>query len=122
MERDLRRRAPWCGARLLVAGCMAWLALAGLALAQPSPNLPAPSDEAKLLAAAKSEGKLVLYTGFPLDAMRQVVGEFERKYPGVKVDVLRIVGVAQYQRFVQETEAGQHIVDNLMLSDRPSID
>ena len=37
----------------------------------------------------------------------------------MKVNLQRIVGVAQFQRFVQETEAKQYVADILGLSDEP---
>src|SRR5262245_30495891 len=70
-----------------------------------------PTDEAALYEAAKKEGRLVWYESAPLEPMRAMAAAFEKKYPGIKVEVLRIVGVQQYQRFMQETEAKQHMVD-----------
>ena len=81
-----------------------------------------PRDEAKLYEAAKKEGKVVWYESAPLEAMKAVAAEFEKRYPGVKVEVLRIVGVQQYQRFMQETQAKQHAVDVLHISDYPSME
>lgn len=97
----------------LVAGL---LLIAGAATAQTFPT-----DEAALYEAAKKEGRLVWYESAPLEPMRAIAAAFEKKYPGVKVEVLRIVGVQQYQRFMQETEAKQHMVDVLQLSDQPSM-
>ena len=68
---------------------------AGAALAQTYPN-----DDAKLYEAAKKEGTLVWYESGPLEPMKEVAAEFEKKYPGIKVEVLRIVGVQQYQRII----------------------
>ena len=76
-------------------------AAGALALALGSAGAAAqtfPTDEARLYEAAKKEGKLVWYESAPLEAMKAVAAEFEKKYPGVKVEVLRIVGVAQYQQ------------------------
>ncbi len=87
-----------------------------LALAQ----FPDPKDEAKLYELAKKEGTVVWYCGNPLEWSRENEKDFEAKYPGIKVEVLRIVGVAGYQRFLQETNAKQHIVDVLSISDYPS--
>ncbi|MFM9887095.1 MAG: ABC transporter substrate-binding protein [Burkholderiales bacterium] len=81
-----------------------------------------PQDEAKLYEAAKKEGKLVWYESAPLEAMKAVAAEFEKKYPGVKVEILRIVGVQQYQRFMQEVQAKQHAADVLHISDYPSME
>lgn len=80
-----------------------------------------PTDEAALYEAAKKEGSLVWYESAPLEPMRAIATEFQKKYPGIKVEVLRVVGVQQYQRFMQETEAKQNIADILQLSDQPSM-
>ncbi len=80
-----------------------------------------PTDEAKLYEAAKKEGTVVWYESGPIEPMKEVAIEFEKKYPGIKVEVLRIVGVQQYQRFMQEVQAKRHFVDVLHISDRPSM-
>lgn len=85
-------------------------------------QFPDPKDEARLYDLAKKEGKVVWYESAPLEAMKAIAAEFEKKYPGVKVEVLRIVGVQQYQRFMQETMAKQHAVDVLHISDYPSME
>ena len=72
--------------------------LVGPAWAQTFPATRRDSYEA-----AKKEGTVVWYESAPLEPMKAVAGEFEKKYPGIKVEVLRIVGVQQYQRFMQET-------------------
>ena len=84
-------------------------------------TLPDPKDEAKLYEAAKKEGKVVWYESAPLEPMQAIALAFEKKYPGIKVEVLRIVGVQQYQRFMQEVQAKQHNVDVLHISDQPSM-
>ena len=75
------------------------------ALAQQAPG---PNDEAQLYELAKKEGKVVWYESAPLEPMQAIALAFEKKYPGIKVEVLRIVGVQQYQRFMQEVQAKQH--------------
>ncbi len=99
--------------RAALAGAAA-LASTGTAAAAPGPN-----DEAQLYELAKAEGKIVWYEAAPLEAMQNFVVRFETKYPGVKVQLMRTSGPQQYQRFLQETEAGQHIADLLLLSDQP---
>ena len=90
----------------------------GIATAQ---SFPDPKDEAKLYELAKKEGKVVWYESAPLEPMKAVAAEFEKTYPGIKVDTLRIVGPQQYQRFMQETQARQHINDIVHISDYPSM-
>ena len=104
-------------------GHLAGAALGLSLLAMPSlgQTFPDPSDEAKLYEAAKKEGTVVWYESAPLEPMKAIALEFEKKYPGIKVEVLRIVGVQQYQRFMQEVQARQHNVDVLHISDQPSV-
>lgn len=82
---------------------------------------PAPEQEAELYEGAKTEGTVVWYGGAPLEAMQAIAADFESQYPGVKVEIIRIVGAAQYQRFMQETNAGQYLADVLHVGDRPSM-
>ena len=88
------------------------------AMAQPTPG---PNDEAQLYELAKKEGKVVWYESAPLEPMQAIALAFEKKYPGIKVEVLRIVGIQQYQRFMQEVQAKRHNVDVLHISDQPSM-
>ena len=71
------------------------------------------ADESKLYEAAKKEGTVVWYVSAPIEPMKDVATEFEKRYPGIKVEVLRIVGIQQYQRFMQEVQAKRHFVDIL---------
>ena len=85
---------------LRLAGMLAAsLVLSAGAVAQPTPE---PNDEAQLYELSKKEGKVVWYESAPLEPMQAVALAFEKKYPGIKVEVLRIVGIQQYQRFMQE--------------------
>lgn len=90
--------------------------LAGPAMGQ----FPDPKDTAKLYDAAKKEGTLVWYGSSAHEVMQSISKDFEAKYPGIKVEILRVVGVAQYQRFTRETEAKQYIADIVHISDYPS--
>jgi ABC-type Fe3+ transport system substrate-binding protein len=80
-----------------------------------------PKDEAGLYEAAKKEGTVVWYESAPLQQATKLALEFEKQYPGVKVEILRIPGVQQYQRFMEEVQSGQHKVDILHISDQPSL-
>ena len=57
-----------------------------------------PTDEAKLYELAKKEGKLVWYGSSAQEVMKINADAFSAKYPGITVEILRVVGVAQYQR------------------------
>ena len=97
-----------------VLGCIAPIAVAQ--------TLPDPKDEAALLANAKKEGGLVWYTGLAADQAKAAIDAFQKKYPGIAIDAQRYVGIAQYQRFSMEAQAGHYLADILQLGDKPSID
>lgn len=80
-----------------------------------------PSDTKALYEAAKKEGRLVWYVGGPLDGMNAIAAEFEKDYPGIKVETMRAVGVLQYQKFMDETNAKKYIADVLQNTDYPSM-
>jgi ABC-type Fe3+ transport system substrate-binding protein len=79
-------------------------------------------DEQALYEAAKSEGVAVMYVSAPLDPMRAMLESFQSKYPGVTVELQRLVSTQQYQKFLSESQAGQNIADVLQLSDKPAVD
>jgi iron(III) transport system substrate-binding protein len=100
---------------------LSFAAMAAVPFGAQAQAMPDPKDEAKLYEGAKKEGTLVWYVSGPLEPMKATAEAFMKRYPGVKVETLRIVGVAQYQRFMQETQAKRHMVDVIHISDYPSI-
>ncbi|MBS7701550.1 MULTISPECIES: extracellular solute-binding protein [unclassified Chelatococcus] len=93
---------------LLLAGAIS----AGSASTQTFPD---PKDEAKLYELAKQEGTVVWYNGAPSAAMQNIANAFMEKYPGVTVEVIRLANLQQYQRFTQESAAGQNVADLVSL-------
>ena len=81
----------------------------------------AQGDDPALYEAAKKEGKVVWYVGGPLEGMNAVAGQFQKEFPGIAVETMRLVGVAQYQRFMDETGAKKYLADVLQNTDYPSI-
>jgi iron(III) transport system substrate-binding protein len=69
-----------------------------------------PDREQKLMAAAKKEGSLEIYTSAQSDDMGALVQAFEKKY-GIKVNVWRSSSEKVLQRFVQEARANRHTMD-----------
>jgi iron(III) transport system substrate-binding protein len=104
-------------AAALAQAALAALVVSGSALAQ---SLPHPG-EAKLYENAKKEGSVVWYSGGALEPTKAFAAKFEQKYPGVRVEIQRLIGAQQYQRFVQESQSKRYIADVLWLSDRPSM-
>ena len=105
----------------LIAVGLAAALLPAAVRSQTAQNLPGPSEEDKLYEGARKEGSLTWYGGAPLAPMQGMADSFTAKYPGVKVQIIRIVGVAQYQRYLQETQARQYIADVLHIGDQPSM-
>jgi len=71
--------------------------------------------ETKLVAAAKAEGELTLYTSIAQNDLEPVIKPFEDKY-GIKVTTWRASGDDVLQRVVQEQKAGRNAVDAIHIS------
>ena len=99
----------------LVATKMA-MTMSGAALAQPLP-----ADQAALYEKAKVEKKVTFYMGSPADPMKRFIGAFEKRYPGVTVEFVRLVGTQLSQRFMQEYNAKQYIADIVLIADMPAL-
>ncbi len=70
------------------------------------------ADREKILFdGAKAEGKLVWYTTLATAQNKLIAGAFEKKYPGVSVDIFRTGSSALAQRLVTEASANRHIAD-----------
>lgn len=99
-----------------LAASTGFAALAALApLTAGAQQFPAPTDEAALYARARQEGTLVWYTGAPAAPIQNIANEFMKRYPGVKVEIIRLANVQQFQRFAQETASKQNIADLVSL-------
>ncbi len=85
-----------------------WILLGILCGGTPSPGL---SDE-RILEGAKSEGKLVFYTGIFDSEARAFLAAFEKKYPFIKTSFYRGAGgPALVARIQSEQRAGAHLWD-----------
>jgi ABC-type Fe3+ transport system substrate-binding protein len=84
-------------------------------------SFPDPSDQARLYELAKAEGKIMWYIAGPLEPFAARAKAFEKQFPGITVQIQRLTGPQLYQRFIEETEAGQYIADNLEITDRPGL-
>lgn len=86
------------------------------ALAAPSMIGRAAAADTVDVAAAKREGRVVLYTSAPLSSAQKVVNAFQQKY-GITVELFRTGGVQVLRRFLMEQQAGHAGADVLVTSD-----
>ncbi|HXS53437.1 MAG TPA: extracellular solute-binding protein [Usitatibacter sp.] len=70
-----------------------------------------PDREQQLYAAAKKEGTLEIYTSAQVKDMGAIVGAFEKKYPGIKVEIWRSSSEKVLQRAITEARAGRNTMD-----------
>lgn len=70
----------------------------------------------EIIAAAKKEGKLVLYSSRPTDMENPVVAAFKQKY-GIDVELYRAGGEDVTRKYELEVKANQHRVDFMHHSD-----
>lgn len=94
------------GRRLFFASLCA--ASLGLVPAHAQSELPA-----DVIAAAKAEGKVTIYTSAVDAEMQEIAGVFEKAYPGVKLEWLRFPSTTLFARFVGELDAKVYTADVL---------
>jgi iron(III) transport system substrate-binding protein len=98
----------------IIAGAV--LALTGAAaLAQQAPA-GYPADYAKVIEAAKKEGKLVIYSATDSKAAEPLIRDFGTLYPGIKVEYNDMNSTEVYNRFISEAAAGGATADLLWSS------
>jgi ABC-type Fe3+ transport system substrate-binding protein len=101
--------------RLACFACSALLA-AGAAAVEPSPGVAAvaaysgPDRSARLIAGAKSEGELMVYSSLTQDDQRKLAADFRGRY-GVTVKFWRGSQANILQRVVNETRGGRFEFD-----------
>ena len=104
----------------LVARMVAIAGCAGLAIALNA--VPARAQQEfgspELIAAAKAEGKLVYYTANFAEVEQQVIKAFNKRFPEIKVEMVRAPGGQLITRVKTEAAAGKLIADVVDHSDR----
>src|SRR3954468_10441408 len=78
----------------------------GTALAQAVPQ-GYPADYAQVIAAAKKEGKVVVYSALDTKAAQPIIKDFSALYPDVKVEYNDMNSTELYNRFIAEQASGQ---------------
>ena len=66
-----------------------------------------------LVGGAKAEGKVVWYTSLAGSSYRELAQGFEKKYPGIKVDVYRAASNELMAKITAEANARQYLVDTI---------
>jgi iron(III) transport system substrate-binding protein len=79
---------------------------------------PAFVPSADLLAAARKEGKIVLYTANFLDTEQVVVKRFAERFPGIQMEIVRGPTGQLITRIKTEAAANRLIADVIDISDR----
>src|SRR3954447_12912273 len=78
----------------------------GTALAQAVPQ-GYPADYANTIAAAKKEGKVVVYSALDTKAAQPLIKDFNALYPDIKVEYNDMNSTEMYNRYIAEVAAGQ---------------
>src|SRR5258706_6393892 len=70
-----------------------------------------PADYAQTVAAAKKEGKVVIYSALDTKAAQPLIKDFGALYPDVKVEYNDMNSTELYNRFIAEVASGQGSAD-----------
>ena len=105
----------------VLAAAALCLAIAIVPGARAQTTVPNNLTEAQLYELAKKESGALLITGMPYAVAKVLGADFEKKYPGVKLDIIYLVGLELYQRFALETKNNQHLIDIMHINDYPSM-
>src|SRR5439155_15167439 len=93
-------------------------AIAGVVALHGSPSQAQEFGSPELIAAAKAEGKLVYYTANFAEVEQQVIKAFNKRFPEIKVEMVRAPGGQLITRVKTEAAAGKLIADVVDHSDR----
>lgn len=77
------------------------------------------ADDSERIAKAKTEGNVVFYTTMGIDTVRPVTLAFEKKFPFLKVEILRANSERLFSRVVIEQQTGKVHADVVNLSVMP---
>jgi len=70
-----------------------------------------PADYAQTIAAAKKEGKVVVYSALDTKAAQPLIKDFNAPYPDIKVEYNDMNSTEMYNRFIAESASGQGSAD-----------
>lgn len=102
--RKLIRAGTWLASTLMAGG---WIMHAGIAFAQSGP-VPRSTDAAweKVVATARQEGRLFLYSSVPTPITDQIKKDFEAAYPGIVLEYQRFNSATLLSKVDQERSTG----------------
>ena len=103
-----QRRAPLLAGALLLVGTLT--ACGGGAVGGVGPIEPAQQPQT-LLPQARQEGKVVWYTTFADSDVNDMIAAFQKAYPGVKVEALRLSADKLPSRLVTEQRGRKYNAD-----------
>jgi len=95
----------------------AWVSVAlvmMMAFGGDSTAAPAGSREQQLYEAAKKEGIVWFQTGVPTDRWAPFIKHFQKKYPGVKLEIMNVRGTDIATRVITEASAGKLTIDVIL--------
>src|ERR1017187_6187235 len=97
---------------------MAGIAGLGIALSGAPAQAQQEFGSPELIAAAKAEGKLVFYTANFAEVEQEVIKQFNKRFPEIRVEMVRAPGGQLITRVRTEAAAGKLIADIVDHSDR----
>src|SRR5882757_9066990 len=103
-----------------IARSVAVAGIASLAMALGGATVQAQEEfgSPELIAAAKAEGKLVYYTANFAEVEQQVIKAFNKRFPEIRIEMVRAPGGQLITRVKTEAAAGKLIADVVDHSDR----
>jgi len=105
------RRALLVAALLAALPIPSWAQVKEGASASDVALYDKPDRDQKIVEGATKEGHLTLYTSAQVKDMGVLVAAFEKKYPGIKVEIWRASSEKVLQRAVQEARGHRYTMD-----------
>src|SRR3546814_818784 len=112
------QKIPASGKKPTVSGLLLGAALLSFAAISGAAPSAAEFGGAKLIKAAEQEGQLVLYTANQLASEQDMVAAFNKRFPSIKVAIVRAPGSRLATRIETEVSAHKLTADVIDMSDR----
>lgn len=92
-------------------GRLIFFSVFSIGLLLGAPTWGRSADEARMIAGAKKEGKLVWYTSMAIDTSKPMLEAFMKRYPFIKVQFIRTGSAQLINRVTTETLTGKWLFD-----------